>query len=35
VASVRIGRDPLEIETGRGGTPTSFSSAGLVRSPTT
>ena len=30
VASVRIGRDPLEIETGRGGTPTSFSSAGLV-----
>ncbi len=29
-ATVRIGRDPLEIETGRGGTPTSFSSAGLT-----
>jgi subtilisin family serine protease len=28
--TVRIGRDPLEIETGRGGTPTSFSSAGLT-----
>ncbi len=28
-AIVRIGREPLEIETGRGGTPTSFSSAGL------
>jgi minor extracellular serine protease Vpr len=29
-AVVRIGRDPLEIETGRGGTLTSFSSAGLT-----
>ena len=29
-ATVLIGRDPLEIETGRGGTPTSFSSAGLT-----
>jgi minor extracellular serine protease Vpr len=29
-ATVRVGRDPLEIETGRGGTPTSFSSAGLT-----
>jgi minor extracellular serine protease Vpr len=29
-ATVRIGRDPLEIQTGRGGTPTSFSSAGLT-----
>ncbi len=30
VASVRVGRDPLEVDTGRGGTPTSFSSAGLT-----
>jgi minor extracellular serine protease Vpr len=30
VATVRVGRDPLEFETGRGGTPTSFSSAGLT-----
>lgn len=30
VTSVQIGRDPLEVETGRGGTPTSFSSAGLT-----
>ncbi len=29
-ATVRLGRDPVEIETGRGGTPTSFSSAGLT-----
>ncbi len=29
-ATVRVGRNPLEIETGRGGTPTSFSSAGLT-----
>jgi len=29
-ATVRIGRDPLEFETGRGGTPTSFSSGGLT-----
>lgn len=30
VGMVRIGSDPLEIDTGRGGTPTSFSSAGLT-----
>jgi minor extracellular serine protease Vpr len=30
VAEVRIGRDPLEVDTGRGGTPTSFSSGGLT-----
>jgi len=30
VATVRVGRDPLEFETGRGGTPMSFSSAGLT-----
>jgi hypothetical protein len=29
-ATVRIGSTPLEIETGRGGTPTSFSSGGLT-----
>ena len=29
-ATIRVGRTPLEIETGRGGTPTSFSSAGLT-----
>src|SRR5207247_10498105 len=29
-ATVRLGRDAVEIETGRGGTPTSFSSAGLT-----
>jgi subtilisin family serine protease len=29
-AVVRVGRDPLEIQTGRGGTPTSFSSGGLA-----
>ncbi|HKP19243.1 MAG TPA: S8 family serine peptidase [Gaiellaceae bacterium] len=29
-ATVRIGRNPVEIQTGRGGTPTSFSSAGLT-----
>jgi minor extracellular serine protease Vpr len=28
VATVRFGRDPVELVTGRGGTPTSFSSAG-------
>jgi minor extracellular serine protease Vpr len=30
VATVRVGRDPLELQTGRGDTPMSFSSAGLT-----
>ena len=29
-ATVRVGRDPLEVQTGRGGTPMAFSSAGLT-----
>ena len=29
-ATVRLGRSPLEVRTGRGGTPTSFSSGGLT-----
>lgn len=29
-AVIRVGRDPIQIETGRGGIPTSFSSAGLT-----
>ncbi len=29
-ATIRVGRDPLEVQTGRGGTPMAFSSAGLT-----